>query len=58
MGLEIGTQLRLLGWRNRVLEQKLHLLPEPAADNDVVLIRFQRDCGLDVGTLAGGILPL
>src|SRR5205807_3586206 len=43
VGLEIGAQLGLLRLRNRVFEQKLHLLAQSATDNRVVLIEAERE---------------
>ena len=37
MGLEIGAQFGLLGRRNRVLKQELHLLPQSSTDDAVIL---------------------
>ena len=41
MGVEICPELLLLGRGHRVLEQKLHLLPEPPPDDGIVLVEAE-----------------
>jgi hypothetical protein len=58
MGLEIGAQLRLLRGRHRVLEQKLHLLAQPAADYGVILVEAERERGAIQSLFANIVLDL
>ena len=58
MGLEIGAQVGLLWRRHRVLEQKLHLLAQPAADDGVILVQTERERGAIQNFLADVIPDL
>ena len=56
MGVEVGLQLGLLRLRHRVLDQELHLLPQAAADDGVVLVEAERERGA-VQHLLADVVP-